>query len=82
MKCDVDISKVLYAKVVSGVVAKFQGIGEADGEGMKREFCQGILVFSNSGRRSQLGHKVAAEGECWITLLHICFLCHRVVVRT
>ena len=47
-----------------------------------------IVVFCNSERRSRLGHKVGpAEGECWnaqrlgtVTLFHICFFCHRLVV--
>ena len=55
MKCDVDIGKVLYAKL-SGGIAVFHGIGE-----------QIFLFFSNCERRSQPGHKVgSAEGECWI----------------
>ena len=49
--------------------------------------CAKVFVFSNIERRVQLGLK--AEGECWnargldtVTLLHICFLGHRVVVCT
>ena len=57
---------------------------------MKCELCKGIFVFSNSERRSQLGRKVGpAEEKCWIaqgldtvTLVHLCFRCHIVVVCT
>ena len=93
MKCDVDIRKDLFAKVVlSDGVAMFQGIGEQ----MAKECNVSCAKFSflkvsvTVSVEAQLGHKVGpAEGKCWnakrlgtVTLLHICFPCHRTVVRT
>ena len=65
-KCDVDIREDLYSKVVlSDGVAMFQGIGEQMAKECNGSCAKVSVVFSNSERRSQLGHKVGpAEGEC------------------
>ena len=78
MKCDVDIRKDVYAKVVlSDGVATFQGICEQMAKECSVSYAQGFFI--NRERRSQLGHKVGpAEEKCQnahrfdtVTLLHI-----------
>ena len=57
MNCAVDIRKRLYSKVVLNDSVMFQGIGEqmpnACNVSYDKDFC-----FSNSERRSELGHKI------------------------
>ena len=63
MKCEVDIRKDLYVKVVlSDGVAMFQGIGEQMAKQCNVSYATDFFV--NSERRSQLGHKFGpADGE-------------------
>ena len=68
---DVDTRKGLYSKfVLSDVVSMFQGVGEQMAKECNVSYTQRFF-FSNSKRRSQLGHKVVpAEGgvlECTLT---------------
>ena len=78
MKCDVDIRKDMYAKVVlSDSAAMLQGIGEQMAKECNVSYAMVFFVFSNSERRSQLGHKVgptevSVRIHVVLTLLHSC----------
>ena len=64
MKCDVDIRKDLYAKVVlSDGVAMFQEIGEQMAKQCNVSYATDFF-FSYSERRSQAGHKFGPVLEC------------------
>ena len=82
MKCDVDIRKDLYAKVVlSDSVAMLQGRDQMTKE-CNVSYADDFFCFRNSGRRSQLEHKVGpAQRECQnahrldtVTLAHLILL--------
>ena len=59
MNCAVDIRKSLCTKVVlNDSVAMFQGIGEQTPNECNVSYAEDFC-FSNSERRSQLGHKAS-----------------------
>ena len=89
MKCDVDIWKDLYGKVVlSDGVATFERMGEqmakeCNVSDAKVFFFVKVSVEDSLGTKlAQLRRSFLMHMDMTLKLLHICFLCHRVVVCT